>query len=211
MDSIVDSFFPFLDEIDKEVADIESLVYTSGTVTSSSPSQDPSSPALSTSSGSATVTSERSPGGDEKGGGGSGFDLTIKKEDTIHSAAAKTHFSLPRRRGASLRVFVDRGIEFMRSLLDRGAYARKLGLSITAGNVHRMARARRLVTSLTRFLHAKSEVVAQIKKRMLKTGEFGLGNGTGDDQDVFMYMGDVQGEVAITLSGVRPPGRNQIY
>lgn len=59
--------------------------------------------------------------------------------------------------------------------------------------VHRMAKTRRLVTSLTRFLAAKSEVVAQIRKRMLKTGEAGLGNGTGDDKDVWMYMGDVQG------------------
>lgn len=67
--------------------------------------------------------------------------------------------------------------------------------NLSMDTVHRMAKTRRLVTSLTRFLAAKSEVVAQIRKRMLKTGEAGLGNGTGDDRDVWMYMGDVQGIV----------------
>ncbi|KAK7694720.1 hypothetical protein QCA50_001908 [Cerrena zonata] len=67
--------------------------------------------------------------------------------------------------------------------------------NLSMDTVHRMAKTRRLVTSLTRFLAAKSEVVAQIRKRMLKTGEAGLGNGTGDDRDVWMYMGDVQDHI----------------
>ena len=62
-----------------------------------------------------------------------------------------------------------------------------------------MARIRRLVTSLTRFLAVKSEVVAQVKKRLLTKGEWGLGTGTEDDLDVFVYMGDVQGAVLAWL------------
>ena len=194
MDSIVDSFFPFLDEIDKEVTDIESLVYASGPGSSLS-SGDPLSPTASNSSSATTATPQEKSSDDEK----PDADLVIKKEDTIQSAAAKTHFSLPHRRRFSFRR-VTQAVEVVKSLLRRGVNARKLGPTMTTRNVRRMARARRLVTSLTRFLHTKSEVVTQIKKRLLKTGEFGLGNGTGDDQDVFVYMGDVQGNVFLRYS-----------
>jgi magnesium transporter len=62
----------------------------------------------------------------------------------------------------------------------------------TASKLHRMTRTRRVVTSLTRLLATKSDVVAQIRKRLLTTG---LGNGTAKDDDieVAIYMGDIQG------------------
>lgn len=221
MDSIVDSFFPFLGEIDKEVTDIEALVYSNGAATPATASQDPISPiSPSNSSGSDTVVlvSEKmekilsGSGGEEKlkensDRVGDKKEMEMKgkeKEDgngsvvNHDSPAAKTRFSLPshRRRISFHFSFgsVMQWVGVVKALLQRRVQGRKFGPGMMmTGNVHRMARARRLVTSLTRFLHMKSEVVAQIKKRLLKTGEFGLGNGTGDDQDVFMYMGDIQG------------------
>lgn len=67
----------------------------------------------------------------------------------------------------------------------------------TAVTLRRMARTRRLVTSLTRLLATKSEVVAQIQKRLLTSGRSGLGNGAGKDDDieVAIYMGDVQDHI----------------
>jgi magnesium transporter len=59
-----------------------------------------------------------------------------------------------------------------------------------------MARTRRLVTSLGRLLATKSEVVLQIRKRLLIAGRSRMGNETskGDELDVAIYMGDVQGD-----------------
>jgi len=67
----------------------------------------------------------------------------------------------------------------------------------TALTLRRMARTRRLVTSLTRLLATKSEVVAQIRKRLLTSGHPGLGNGAGKDDDieVAIHMGDVQDHI----------------
>lgn len=66
--------------------------------------------------------------------------------------------------------------------------------SATTLTLRRMARARRLVTSLNRLLASKSEVITQIRKRLLKAGASGLGNGTKSDElEVAIYMGDVQG------------------
>ena len=52
---------------------------------------------------------------------------------------------------------------------------------------------------MTRFLAVKSEVVTQVKKRLLTKGEWGLGSGTEDDLDIFVYMGDVQGKHDLCL------------
>lgn len=66
--------------------------------------------------------------------------------------------------------------------------------SSTTLTLRRMARARRLVTSLNRLLASKSEVITQIRKRLLKAGASGLGTGTKSDElEVAIYMGDVQG------------------
>lgn len=53
------------------------------------------------------------------------------------------------------------------------------------------------MTSLTRLLATKSEVVTQIKKRLLTSSHATLPNGTksDDDLDVAIYMGDVQDHI----------------
>ncbi|EGO26313.1 hypothetical protein SERLADRAFT_347594 [Serpula lacrymans var. lacrymans S7.9] len=106
LDSIVDSFFPFLDEIDKEVTTVEQLVFS------------------------------------------------IK--DTL-----------------------------------------KPSQNATATTLRRMARTRRLVTSLTRLLATKSQVVSQVRKRFLTVGQSGPGNGSvnNDDIEIAIHMGDVQDHI----------------
>ena len=66
----------------------------------------------------------------------------------------------------------------------------------------RIARTSKLVTSLTRLLSTKSEIVAQIQKRLIASSSSELGNGhrLNGDADLVVYMGDIQG----MCIGVKP-------
>lgn len=68
----------------------------------------------------------------------------------------------------------------------------------TASTLRQMARTRRLVTSLGRLLASKSEVVAQIKKRLLKTGTLDP-SVNAEELEVAMYMGDIQGKFGVKV------------
>ncbi|KAJ3568842.1 hypothetical protein NP233_g5448 [Leucocoprinus birnbaumii] len=64
----------------------------------------------------------------------------------------------------------------------------------TMQTLHRIARVRRLSTTLSRLLARKSQVVNQIKKRLLRIGLSGLdGNPKVETMEIALYMGDVQG------------------
>ncbi|KAG1881613.1 hypothetical protein C8R48DRAFT_587346 [Suillus tomentosus] len=65
----------------------------------------------------------------------------------------------------------------------------------TTNTLLRMARARRLVTSLTRLLATKSEVISQIRKRFLIGGRQTTSPQGNDDLEIAMYMGDVQDHI----------------
>jgi magnesium transporter len=115
--------------------------------------------------------------------------------DTVD--VVRTRFSLPRptiplffRRLKRAILSISISMPFSISL-----EVNKTTANSTASTLYRMARTRKLVTSLTRLLATKSEVVTQIRKRLLTTGQSGLGNGAGKDDDieVAIYMGDVQG------------------
>ena len=206
MDSIVDSFFPFLDEIEKEVLSIEDLVFTDestmdalGSSISKSESRSSSSDTAVQSS-SASGSASSSSNDNEK----PGSDSLVEKPDPIteyspHSHyPPRTHFALP-----SYPVFSWRRLKHslrnLRTALTRVdvRVKRPQNANVASSTIARVSRMRRLVTSLARVLATKSEVVASVKKRLLMSGESGLGNGSVDDQDVFVYMGDVQGESLI--------------
>ncbi len=55
--------------------------------------------------------------------------------------------------------------------------------------LRRMARTRKQVTVLGRLLATKADVVSQIRKRLGKAGQ----SSTSDEQEVAIYMGDVEG------------------
>jgi magnesium transporter len=61
----------------------------------------------------------------------------------------------------------------------------------TSLSLHRMARSRRLATSVTRILATKPEVVAGIRKRLLASD----GLVPSDHAEVAIYFGDIQGEI----------------
>jgi magnesium transporter len=110
--------------------------------------------------------------------------------------AVRTRFSLPRLTISLFLRRLKRAVLSISISLSISVETRRTARSSTAPMLRRMARTRRLVTSLARLLATKSDVIAQIRKRLLTTGQSGLGNGAGKDGDieVVIHMGDVQGE-----------------
>ena len=191
MDSIVDSFFPHLEIIEKEVMDIERLVFSVNDGTAPTGSSPATSESKTFTGSNATILNEKM-----------SFGILSEKGSLVDLAKAPTKSTVPRprfRAPSELPLLVRR----IRRIVWRklASIPRLKSVDPDSPNqllhstetIHRMARIRRLVTSLTRFLAVKSEVVAQVKKRLLATGEWSLGTGTEDDLDVFVYMGDVQG------------------
>ncbi|KAH9950389.1 hypothetical protein B0H21DRAFT_723239 [Amylocystis lapponica] len=158
MDSIVDSVFPLLDKIEKEVDVIETLVVSDhdlcavGLIALQELSHD---------NGTRSTSS-----------------LAEKIKPPSKAARRGIRFSLPVRVS---RVFGSLGI-YIKGIYRLRAVFKKSPTDITKSTVLRMARTRRLVTSLA--------------QRLLATGEWGIGNGA--DNDMFVYMGDVQDHI-ITL------------
>ena len=66
----------------------------------------------------------------------------------------------------------------------------KPSFSHASSDLRRIARTRRLVTSVVRILVTKPEVVAGIRKRLTTVDRLV----TGDDAELGMYFGDVQGQ-----------------
>lgn len=189
MDSIVDAYFPFLDSIEEEVLDIEKLVFEEQAALINP--TEPSIAEVRLGDGSDTVLDHT--------------DQMDKNEDPADGAAKadyppssvgpkKTRFNIPddypllRRIQRFFRKWV-----VLPSYVAEAVVVKRPIVHAPVSTVHRMARTRRLVTSLNRFLATKSEVVTQVRKRILTTTEWGLGTGTEYDLDIFIYMGDVQG------------------
>ncbi|KAJ7596996.1 hypothetical protein C8J56DRAFT_303871 [Mycena floridula] len=184
LDSIVDSMFPFLESIEKEVMTIEDLVFTSSSVT---PQQGSDSQSLESSStvaehnGQLSVTIGRN---NEKTYLNEKANLE-EKELEYPPSSPRTRFAIssdphpdPFRR---LR-------QFFSSRFTQGS--NPAPQNSTNSSLRRMARTRRLVTSLGRLLASKSEVVAQIRKRLLNGGMSKV-----DDTDLSMHLGDVQDHI----------------
>lgn len=191
MDSIVDAFFPFLESIEDEVMNIEKLVFEDSTIPDTQ--AESSTTDVRSADGSDTVIGHNHP---EKPGTIEKPDVPGLSEYPPSSIAPKTHFSLPNQ-----YPFLRRIKRFFRRAMvlplqfSQAVVVKRPIVHVPANTVQRMARTRRLVTSLSRFLAAKSEVVAQLQKRFVTTTGWGAGTGTEYDFDIFIYMGDVQDHI----------------
>lgn len=191
MDSIVDSFFPVLEEIEKEMDNLDVAMFAErfASTPQSQPDVPPKPVERSSESDMSITPSTSVESGKEK-------ELSPKLSEKIeHPSILQTRFAIPKRpkitRGGikdfyrSWRSFVSRNVRVKTVTHSGGMHS----------TVRRVARVRRLVTSLSRILASKSEVVAQVKKRLLMTGGSGLHNNSANEvHEVFVYMGDVQGE-----------------
>jgi len=189
LDSIVDSFFPFLEEVEREVAALEDIVFSTGHDTDTEKRTN-------TSKHDVTLNARRT-------------QTKIYRHDaekvnpTFHEKhkGTKPIFSPKAQVAAFLHPIISR-ISRLVHVIGRffGAYGPNYldyptPPGDTTSTLRRMARTRRLVTSLSRLLATKSEVVLQIRKRLLDANERGWGNETEktDDVEVAIYMGDIQG------------------
>ncbi|RDB29644.1 hypothetical protein Hypma_015563 [Hypsizygus marmoreus] len=188
LDSIVDSFFPILEEIEKEVVAIEDLVLAAGNAVSL-PGH--------TSNFSPLSSMHTSPVLEEKASMIQNSESqSLDEKNPLQSIEhTRTRFSSPRLTlPLALRRFKRMVGRTWRALRSQAQLPQS---SPTHTTLRRMARTRKLVTSLARLLATKSEVITQIRKRLLTSGKSGLGNGTGknEDLDVAIYMGDIQDHI----------------
>jgi magnesium transporter len=183
LDSVVDSFFPLVEEIGEDVAAIESLV-----------ANEDSLPTITDMSSVGSRSLQAKPAAEKFAPSISFIDVDEKHvlpREIASVKTAKTQFSLPRltcglmwRR---LRRALSQSIGYCMRSKPRKV---KPSFTRTTLGLHRMARTRRLVTSVARVLATKPEVIAGIRKRLLASH----GSASSDATEVAIYFGDVQGE-----------------
>jgi magnesium transporter len=182
LDSVVDSFFPFLKDIEQQVLAVEALVFSSNDVSH-------------TSSTNTLVNLIQIPTDDQ-------CDTNIEKlPDILSKEMGETppswNCNLSLSRLTQPLLFFRRLKCRLQNLWNTSfATTREARTQATTKNtLLQMARARRLVTSLTRLLATKSEVVSQIRKRFLIGGRQTASSQGNDDLEIAIYMGDVQDHI----------------
>jgi len=174
LDSIVDSFFPFLQGLEREVMAIEDIVFSSASSTYASESTH-------------RMEKRKTRPKDAEKTDSQDWVFELSEKNVASLETSPTHLSLPWPPFiAKWKLDIPKGWKV--------ASPTKAAPSPTASTLHRMARARRLVTSLSRLLAAKSEVVAQLRKRLMTSGS----TAGGDGAEVAIYLGDVQDHI-VTL------------
>lgn len=180
----MDAFFPYVSEIEEEIIAAENTVFSDSNDYTDSAAPQPihkphKLPAKQQEKAQSVLSTLAS---DEKG-------LSVKEVMSVKTT--KTRFSLPRPTFAlSYRRWKRTIHRLLSKSLPRSIAAADAAVSSTTVALRRMARTRRLVTTLSRVLVAKSEVVARLQKRL---GDFGHTLGGHEDDDLVIYMGDVQG------------------
>ncbi|KAJ6519779.1 hypothetical protein C8R45DRAFT_852980 [Mycena sanguinolenta] len=168
LDSIVDSFFPFLQGLEREVMAIEDIVFSG----ESNPSA-----AVSTDAHTNTLPTNVEKTGSQI------WPLELSEKNLARLEVTQTRFSLPWPSFlAKWRIHIPK----------RSRKAVTADPSPTSSTLHRMARARRLLTSLSRLLSSKSEVIAQLRKRLLTASQ---SESNVERAEVAMYLGDVQDHI----------------
>lgn len=199
LDSVVDAFFPVLSEIEKEVMAIDKMVYVEEDEDNDSSVRLEQQSSWTSSSATAKACPEADAAASTKS---SSPQLPSSYEKPKLEAANSTeesirpHFARPR---LTPRLVFRR---FRRSIARFWArlWLRKpeaIRVNPRTLTLRRMAKTRKLVTLLGRLLASKADVVTQIRKRLLQTGEPSLGNGgtKGEELEVAIYMGDVQDHI----------------
>jgi len=181
----VDSFFPFLKEIHKEAIAIEDLVLANKTLVSSS------STAVTETVPPPFQPRPSLPGTEEK-------QVSIPLDEKPLTAGlpmTQTRFSLPPVTFPLVLRRIKRSIARRWKKLSTSSEHDSLVPKLHNTLARRIARTRKLVTTLARLLSTKSEVIAQIQKRLITFSSSKLGNGSrsNEDADLAIYMGDIQG------------------
>ncbi|KAK2461945.1 hypothetical protein APHAL10511_006408 [Amanita phalloides] len=181
LDSIVDSFFPYMEQIDEEVIAIDKLVYSRHNQVSNKAYESPSS----LESIGSTLPEKV-------------CDLGRAAQNSIGSRDEKVDLGDPGRSLRRTRLFTLNLSRFFGRLICLISKRNFLNENLSQNSkvtLRRIARARRLVTILNRLLATKSEVIARIQKRLLMHKHFMDGGSCQGALDIAMYMGDVQDHI----------------
>ncbi|KAF8960999.1 hypothetical protein BDZ97DRAFT_1921686 [Flammula alnicola] len=199
IDSIVDSFFPFVDDIEKEVTAIDHMIYLgeaglllpSGpridVALSKSPTRDSLMPSLKTEDtpgSQSTAVTQPSPEGEEEKTPEEKYTPAEKLRDSYRPRFVSPRLTI-RLLFRRVRWYVGCAWRALWERSERPPSPRQL-------TVRRMARTRKLVTVLGRLLATKSDVVTQIRKRLTKAAAGAHGS---EEFEVAIYMGDVHDHI----------------
>jgi magnesium transporter len=188
LDSVVDSFFPVLAQIDKEVDQIEKVLYSEPAISGNVMKAGPTTPKPSSDS-----TSDSA---DEKDDDAS---TNAKDEKPFSPIISQQRIKTAKFRAPPLPVslHIRRARRFLKSLFSNTSTATGAGEPWTeepanpaTRTVYRMAKIRRLVTTLTRLLSTKADLIGQIQKRLVTRGELSLDS----DPELYIHMGDILGQ-----------------
>jgi magnesium transporter len=196
----VDSFFPLVEEIEEHVTAIESVVHNEDNPASTiSPiplanTRAPRTLLAGKAIPSTNAWALRSLSGEKVVNATSFVDE--KRTFSADMASVKTgvtQFSLPRLTcGLMLRRWRRAISRFISSCVRNKPRKDKPSFIRASFDLHRMARTRRLATSVARVLATKPELITGIRKRLLASD----GPDASDDVEVAIHFGDVQGEAA---------------
>jgi len=189
----VDSFFPFVAQIDKEVNEIEKFLYSD----------------LDRSDGAVKVSST-----EPKSSSDSTLDIVDEKKDDTSmttydekppfSPVRSQHVKTAMFRASPLPIslYIRRARRFIKSKLFKTSTEPGIGepwISQQANpatrTVYRMVKIRRLVASLTRLLSTKADLIGQIRKRLVTRGEWSLDS----DPELYIHLGDILGQSSLLL------------
>ncbi|KAH9960920.1 hypothetical protein BC827DRAFT_1267969 [Russula dissimulans] len=200
LDSVVDSFFPFVEEIGEHVMAIENAVYNEDSPASTI------TPIPSTNAravrilpvGVANPLSNSRPLLDltalEKSISVSSFidEKRVFSRDVASIKTVKTKFLLPRLTCGLMLRRLRRAFSGLIGFCKRDKPSKiEPSFSRATLGLHRIARTRQLATSVARVMATKPEVVAAIRKRLLASD----GPTASGDAEVAIYFGDVQDHI----------------
>ena len=189
LDSVVDSFFPFIAQINKEVDEIEKFLYSDPDCSDDAVKVNSTEPKSSSDSTLDNV--------DEKKDDTS--MTTCDEKPPLSPVRSQQHVKTTMFRASPLPIslYIRRARRFLKSKLSKTSTETGVGepwISQQANpatrTVYRMVRIRRLVTSLTRLLSTKADLIRQIRKRLVTRGDWTLDS----DPELYIHLGDILGQ-----------------
>lgn len=179
LDSIVDSFFPYMEQIDNDVAALDKSIF-------SPRDQPPTNEAKGLAALEIDLDLWKNSDMTRTEQDGRKLEVTSEKLD-FEGNDHRTQYSISCLTLNLLRCFRRPASQCKNPL--------SMNLSQNSkSTLRRIARVRRMVTLLSRLLAAKSEVITQIRKRLLADRRLGASAGSNlGALDIAMHMDDVQG------------------
>ena len=190
LDSVVDSFFPFVAQVDKEVAQVDKFLYSN---------PDDSEPAAKAGSNKPRPSSDSTLDAVDEKNKDDGTSTSADDEKPLSPVRPQRQVKTAMFRASPLPIslYFRRARRFIKSRLFKTSTGTGIGepwipqqANPATRTVYRMAKIRKLVTSLTRLLSTKADLIRQIRKRLVPREEWSLDS----DPELYIHLGDILGQ-----------------